>query len=549
MTLLKNWKIILLIAALLLSIGLILFNSGADDRGYLAGTNIRLGLDFVGGTLLQVELAEEVSTEQIARIASIISQRIDPSGLSDTIVTPIGNKFIAIQLSETNASEIEKIESRIRQQGNFVSTINGSDIFTGDQILRILRGDTSYGVYQTGTAFEWRLPFVLNEAATNSFTEKTFHQCSAVSYTATGQPIYDCESTTFFLDRPESIVIVSEEQYNLDRDYLFLGDRSLSIPQQTDIDEVIEDSQVDVLIYSEDFNISQIESIKNEKGISSILISEDINSSFITSLENRDFDVEVIEITNEPWVWNTLNARQIIALTEGITNENVGSLEEASKFSTLFITGQRETFEEAESDLEELAILLESGSLPTPVKSISRETISASLGESFQSLVLIMGIIAFIVVGIIIALRYRNWQLIIPIFIIGASEVIINLGFIALTARPLDLAAFAGLIAAIGTGIDSEIVITDEIMSKRKVMRESIIGRAKAALFIIMTAAFTMISVMFPIIAFSRAYPGIEKLYGFAVVAIVGALIGVFITRPAFTVIIQKIAGKIEKKK
>lgn len=543
MSLLKSKRIILLIIILIFSLGLIFINGGHEEDGFLPGTNIKLGLDFEGGTLLQVELSEEVSTEQINRIANIISQRIDAR--FDATVTPIGNKFIAIQLSETNASEIEKIESRIRQQGQFEAAINGETIFTGDQIIKILRGDTSFGVYQLGNSFEWRLPFVLNEAATQSFKEKTFHQCSAVSFTTTGQPIYECERTIFFLDKPNSIVIISEDQYTIDQDYLFLGDRSLSIPAQTDIEELIEDSQVNVIIYDRNLNLDEINSYSEEKEIDSIIITNDLTDDLNNTLVENGFTVEIAEDTT-PAIWNILGGRQIIALTEGITNENVGTIEEATSFSTLYITGQRTSFEEADEDLEELAILLESGSLPTPVKSISKETISASLGESFKGLVLIMGIVAFIIVGIIIAIRYRNWELIIPIFVIGASEVLINLGFIALWGRPLDLAAFAGLIAAIGTGIDSEIVITDEIMSKGKRVKESVIGRAKAALFIIMTSAFTMISVMFPIIAFSRAYPGIEKLYGFAIVAIVGALIGVFVTRPAFTVIIQKIAGKLK---
>ena len=159
-----------------------------------------------------------------------------------------------------------------------------------------------------------------------------------------------------------------------------------------------------------------------------------------------------------------------------------------------------------------------------------------------------MGIIAFVIVALIVVIRYRNVHLAIPIFIIGASEVLINLGFITIIQWPLDLAAFAGLIAAIGTGVDSEIVITDEIIGRKDRIAVSLIKRIKTALFIIMTAAFTIIGVMGPIVLFSRSFPGIDKLYGFAVVAIAGALIGAFITRPAFTKIIEKIVDKIEKK-
>ena len=545
MNLLKNWRILLLVVALLFICVVVFVNFGHDDKGYLEGTNVKLGLDFEGGTLYQIELQEAVSVEEINRIAVIISQRVDPSGLKDASITPIGNQFIVIQISETNPAELEKIESRIRQQGKFESNLNGEIVFTGDQIKKVLRGDNSYGVRKQGdTTFEWSLPFVLNEDAINSFTEKTFHQCSATSFTPDGKPIYDCEKTIFFLDKPDALIVISEDQYALDEEAMFIGNRLLNIPQQTEIEEIIEDSQLNVIVYDGSLDVNALVGIQTQKAI----VSSDIGNEVVVVLEDAGFEVTKVEAVDKPWLWDVINAQQVISLSESITNEDVADIAHAQQFSTLRISGQREDVETALSDLDELAILLESGSLPTPVKTISKETISPSLGESFKSLVILMGIIAFIVVGIVVAIRYRMAKLVIPIFIIGGSEVLLNLGFMVLIQRPLDLAAFAGLLAAIGTGVDSEIVITDELLGKSKKIKESLIKRAKAALFIIMTSAFTMIAVMLPIIFTARSYPGIDKLYGFAVVAIVGALIGVFITRPAFTKIMEIIVGKIEKK-
>jgi preprotein translocase subunit SecD len=545
MSLLKNWRILLLVIVLILAIGIIFVNTGHGEKGYLASTNVKLGLDFEGGTLYQIELQEEVSVDEINRIAQIISQRVDPSGLKDAVITPIGSQFIVIQISETNPVELEKIESRIRQQGKFESNLNGEVVFTGDQLTKVLRGDNSYGVRRLGNeTFEWSLPFILNEEAVESFTEKTFHQCNATSFSPDGKPIYDCEKTIFFLDKPNALIVISEDQYELDKEYIFLGNSLLNIPQQTDIEEVIEDSQLTVVIHDGKIDANALTALNTDKAI----ISADLGNEVVVELEGLGFEVTKIAVGEIPWLWDVINAQQIISLSSGITNEDVVDISQAKRFATLRISGQRENIEVALSDLEELTILLESGSLPTPVKTISKETISPSLGESFKSLVIIMGIVAFLIVGLVVALRYRMWKLAIPIFIIGASEVLLNLGFIVLIQRPLDLAAFAGLIAAIGTGVDSEIVITDELLGKSKKIKESLLKRAKAALFIIMTSAFTMIAVMFPIVSMARAYPGIDKLYGFAVVAIVGALIGVFITRPAFTKIMELIVSKIEKK-
>jgi len=510
---------------------------------------IKFGMDFNGGTLYQIELQKGVSSEEISRIATIISQRVDPSGLKDATVYPVGNQYIVVQLSETNPAELEKIEGRIRQQGKFESALNGEVVFTGDEILRVLRGDNSYGVFRlSDNAFEWSLPFVLNSTAVKSFKEKTFHQCNAVSFSSNGTPVYDCEKTVFFLDKPNALIVISEEQFDLDSQSLFEGNMKENIPAETSIDELIEDSQLKVMIIDDtgaiDYNLAKLALEKTSNAI----VSFDAPQKTIDDLNSLGFSVLVSEkIEEKPWIWSTLNARQIIRLTDGITNEDVADITQAKEFSTLRISGQRETVQEARADLEELAILLESGSLPTPVKTISKETISPSLGESFASNVLLMGLIAAIIVALIIFIRYRTINLVAPILLTGFSEIIIMMGFLAFTQRPLDLAAFAGIIAAIGTGVDSEIVITEEIMGKTKTSHESLIHRAKNALFIIITSAFTTGGVMLPIILFSRSLPGLDKLFGFAVVTIIGAVIGIFISRPAFTKLVESIVQKKER--
>jgi len=536
--LLKHWQITFVGVIILLALALIFFNG------------IKLGMDFKGGTLYQIELQKDLTNDEIARMASIISQRIDPSGLKDATVYPVGTKFIAVQLAETDPAELEKVESRIRQQGRFESTLNGETIFTGDEIKKVLRSDTSFGVMPLGKeSFEWSLPFILNEAATKRFTEKTFHQCNATGFSSTGVPSYDCEKTVFFLDKPVALIVTTQDEYDYDASLFIGGNRNENIPADTSIDNIIEDSQLTVIVLdsnSLDLNKARTAFLTAKQAV----VSSGVSSAVKDDLNLIGFEV-VLQNSKDgvPWIWTALNAKQVISLTEGITNEDVTDVSQAQQFSTLRISGQRETAKDAKNDLEELAILLESGSLPTPVKSISKETISASLGESFLSIVVLMGLVALVLVALIIIIRYKMLKLAIPIVLTGMAEIVILLGFIAFFQRPLDLAAFAGIIAAIGTGVDSEIVITDEILGKSKESHESLIKRAKAALFIIATSAFTMIGVMGPIVLFSRSMPGLDKLYGFALVAIVGALIGIFITRPGFTKIVEMIVQKKEEGK
>ncbi|HMK53693.1 MAG TPA: preprotein translocase subunit SecD, partial [Methanobacteriaceae archaeon] len=107
--------------------------------------------------------------------------------------------------------------------------------------------------------------------------------------------------------------------------------------------------------------------------------------------------------------------------------------------------------------------------------------------------------------------------------------------------------AIAGILAAIGTGVDDQIIITDEVLRKsgQKTRRGGFQLRIKSAFFIIFAAAGTLIAAMLPLIyvGFSRGTTGIGILSGFAVTTILGVLIGIFITRPVYAKFIELLLG------
>lgn len=535
----RNWQFIL--------VGIFLLISIASIVAY----GVNFGIDFKGGTLYQVELQKKVTPEEMLRIVNTIEQRIDPSGLKGNELSPVGNQFILIRTAQTGPAELEKIEARIRQQGKFEAMLDGNTVFTGDEIRKVLRGDTSYGVYRLGNnAFEWSMPFILNEKATKSFKEQTFHKCSPAGANPNGTVMYECEKTIFFLDRPNAVIITTQEQYSKDTDLLLSGNRFENIPIGTEIEELIVDSQLLVIVL--DNNSLDMQKLNEAKKTTQLaILSPDVPKAIASDINAAGFSTQIAAINEEtPWIWEAIGARQIISLTEGITNEDVADISQAKEFSTLNISGQRETLAEAREDLEELAILLESGSLPTPVKSISKETISPALGNTFFNSILLMGALALIIVAVVIIIRYRSIELAVPVFATIIAETVILVGILSLPfiRQPFDLAALAGLIAALGSGVNAEVVIVDELTSRVKRETLSLVQRIKSGLFIITTAALTVIGVMGPIVLFSRSMPGISSLYGFAIVAILGAIIGVIITRPAFTKVVEMIVKKKEEK-
>ena len=77
------------------------------------------------------------------------------------------------------------------------------------------------------------------------------------------------------------------------------------------------------------------------------------------------------------------------------------------------------------------------------------------------------------------------------------AEGIIIVGMAAFIKWNLDLAAIAGIIVAMGTGVDSQIVIADEIMTgQNQATRWK--DRLKSAFFIIMGSYFTTVVAMLP---------------------------------------------------
>jgi preprotein translocase subunit SecD len=202
------------------------------------------------------------------------------------------------------------------------------------------------------------------------------------------------------------------------------------------------------------------------------------------------------------------------------------------------ITGHSNSVDEAKQEIDRFTILLKSGKLPVSVSIGSISTISPTLGSSFLTYSLYAGIVAMVVVTVCVFFRYRKPKVALPIMMTLVFEVTMILGVAALIGWQMDLPSVAGVLAAVGTGIDDQIIIADEVLRKRKAEEEelSIAGKIKKAFSIIFMAAGTHIFSMLPLL-----FIGIVVLKGFAITTIVGVIVGVFVTRPAYAAIVDKL--------
>lgn len=185
---------------------------------------------------------------------------------------------------------------------------------------------------------------------------------------------------------------------------------------------------------------------------------------------------------------------------------------------------------------QELIIHLKAGALPVNVKVMGSGEVPAYLGAKFKTGAVIAGLLAFIFVALVVFLRYREKKIVLPMLFCLLSEVLLLLGFAAVIKWELDLPSIAGIIAVIGTGVDQLVIITDGVLSGGQSSASMYRRRITFAFGIIFVSTSTTIVAMLAL-----AFMALGTLRGFAIVTIVGLLIGIIITRPAYARVIATI--------
>ena len=128
----------------------------------------------------------------------------------------------------------------------------------------------------------------------------------------------------------------------------------------------------------------------------------------------------------------------------------------------------------------------------------------------------------------LVSLRYRKVSILLPIIAISVSEMVILLSVIG--SFTIDLAGMAGIIAAIGVGVDAQIAITDELLKKEGTKDEKLAKAFEIVTTTVTVAVFAMVPLLFS---------GMVEIIGFAISTILGALLGLLISRPAYAAIIE----------
>jgi len=468
-----------------------------SDVGF---SNLNLGMDLVGGTRVILKpnyenVNESDKSLMVDRVISTLQTRMNVYGLKEINFQAVsdveGNKYVQIEMAGASKKEIDDLLSKQGKFEGYITRIVAFENGTG----KIEIGNESYSLglvereieneTNNETSFERKILFGKEEIGINETLE-----------------LNDIEFKVWNITN-NSAVIAGKTFTSEDIKYVYFD------PQHSFVRK-----------YGEGWEFSF-----------QILVSDEGAKRFAKITE--DIPVVIDSKTGESYL-----EQSIYLFLDEIPMDSlrISSSLAGQAYSTPQITGGGSTEEIATKNERRLQSIMSSGALPVNLEVVRTDSISPSLGSQFMRSVLIAALVALITVSLVISFRYKNWKIMLLIIMTSISEMLIVLGVASVIHWTIDLAAIAGIIASVGTGVDDQIIITDEMKTGKEEKIFSIKEKIKRAFFIVFGAASTVIAAMIPL-----GIIGIGVMRGFAITTIIGILGGIFITRPAYSKIIEKL--------
>jgi preprotein translocase subunit SecD len=491
---------------------------------------LHLGIEFIGGTQIPVTLQHGLNQSEFSGLLSTLDQRVSTFGLKQVTVEGIGNSEVYVVVPTVSSSEINDTISIIESQGRFDGIVNGKIAVNGSDILHSSIG--ALPPTSVNGSVSWAVSFFITQNAAENFAKVVLGQAN--------MPLY------MFLDRPSNTTIL----INASR----LGNITSGLTASAALAAMknalaLDNNSIPVIaVYNNNASIQNAENfLSSKKGYyKTILASSNINPALLDYIRSNNYTLKLESKANmTPTYFNnglnntTLETWPLVGLLSSpllnpsITNGSIGDSYEISGIAPLTLP-QQQRLVYANNQSKNIASILSGGALPVGVIVGTPTQTSPTLGKGALDVSVLALTMASIFVSLFIVLRYRKAFLIAPIIMTTLMELFIIISIIGLIGT-IDIAAVAGMIAVVGTGVDAQIIITDEVLNK-----EGTSGATKVllgnAFYIVWADASLLIIAMMPLL-FSTA---LVDIIGFSESTIIGALMGVLITRPAYGAIVGK---------
>ncbi len=169
----------------------------------------------------------------------------------------------------------------------------------------------------------------------------------------------------------------------------------------------------------------------------------------------------------------------------------------------------------------DLALLLRSGALPTPINIVEERTVGPDLGKDSIDAGVFSLIIGFILVILFMFYKYRIFGLISNFSLI--SNLILLTGILTIMEATLTLPGIAGIILTVGMAVDSNVLIYERIREELKTEKSIIhafdVGYNKAKITVIDANVTTLIAAIILFIFGSGPVKGFAVTLGVGIIS------------------------------
>lgn len=550
----KDIRVIIFIIALLGSIIAIHPSYNSQD-GFT--TNLNYGLDLEGGSWLQVKL-QGALVQVDADTAMVLKTLVEPL-IGDTVTITGSTSAVAGEgqtqaqaITFTTPAAVTNAQMDLLGLGEYtVSSQNGST-----QVKLTTSKEKLIESYLVNSLHTEVVPMIMSDGVEYEIrTAVTEQQIETLMGAVGGSIIKNADGTSRYTEgvrtetRDLTKNILSEKMNSLglkDIPVRTAGDNYILIdfagidlatareiaekPGKFEIRIQTTGNETQHILYGEDIESVGIVAYDQESGMWSTPFT--LSETGALALQKAAIDAGATKNPMEHNLIMLLDGNEVYSAP--LSNSAAQQLEKGPIYSWQSSTG---TGDEGKTQANQLQIHLRAGALPVNVEIIGAGHVDAALGAQFKKQSVIAGIIALFAVALVVYRKYHQKEILIPMVGTSFSEAIMILGFAALIGWQLDLASIAGIIAAIGTGIDHLVIITDEVLYEGKLPPSKVyLSRITKAFSIILAAAATAVVAMGPLVVM-----GFGTLKGFAITTIIGVFIGVVIARPVYGKMIYEV--------
>jgi preprotein translocase subunit SecD len=190
----------------------------------------------------------------------------------------------------------------------------------------------------------------------------------------------------------------------------------------------------------------------------------------------------------------------------------------------------------ADLQVKKIKSILSGGALPTRITLGSATIVPPTLGKEFLNYSVIGMVLCYIAVLAIVLTRYRQPKFI-PVQIFIPTMQMTGLICILGSVGTLDLSTIAGLFASMGTSVDAQIVVSDELLGKGSLTKEEVRRKIAKAFYIIVRNAAIAILAIFPLL-----FSNLVEIIGFVTAMMLGTLLNIYITTQTYTAVAESMS-------